>query len=79
MIRQKNIKLFEIGRADQSIKSGKRNIKSHPRGKLGEQFIRKVHGNEKLGDLQGFTPSWAVLDLLGSSTGEQGEKGFKTR
>lgn len=79
MIRQKNMKLLKIQREDQSIKSSKRIIKSHPRRNLGEQFTGNVHGNEKLGNLQGFPPGWSVLDLLGRSTDEQGEKGFRTR
>lgn len=79
MIRQKNIKLLEIWREDQCIKSSKRIIKSHPRRNFGEQLIRNVHGNEKLGDLWAFIPGWAVLDLLGRSTDEKGEKGFKTK
>lgn len=77
MIRQKNLKLLKIRRKDQSIKSSKRTIKSHARRDLGEQFMRNVHGNEKLGNLQGFTQGWSVLDLLGRSTDEQGKKGFR--
>lgn len=79
MIRQNNVKLLEIWREDQSIKSSKKTIKSHPRRNLGEQLTKNVHGNEKLGDLWGFAPDWAVLDLLGRSTDEQGEKGCKTK
>lgn len=79
MIRQNNIKLLEIWREDQSIKSSERNIKIHPRRNFGEQLTRNVHGNEKLGDLWAFTPGWTVLDLLGRSTDEQGKKGFQSK
>lgn len=80
MIRQKNIKLLEVWREEQSIKSSNQSMKvSHPRRYLREQCTRNDHGYEKFGNLPGFAIGWSVLDLLGRSVDERGEKSFKTR